>query len=177
VRTFNPHCYAVQKVGLPNLEVKAQFVHNYSYSRRPWAYRGRLPIKILSTKGSVGLEIHIKLKERPTHPPQPPPWISFSRHSPNWRLLKKFHLLSREGKKSPDWRVGLYFYPPILNSTRIWRVGEWLSAPLPQTSPLFLPQYFRGDKSQWLMMLNFFFVQRQQPLSSPPFKQTSEKKK
>jgi hypothetical protein len=27
------------------------------------------------------------------------------------------------GKKPlPDWRVGLYFYSPILNSTRIWRV-------------------------------------------------------
>jgi hypothetical protein len=27
--------------------------------------------------------------------------------------------------------LGLYFYSLILNSTRIWRVGEWLSAPLP----------------------------------------------
>jgi hypothetical protein len=26
--------------------------------------------------------------------------------------------------------MGLYFYSQILNSTRIWRVGEWLSAPL-----------------------------------------------
>jgi hypothetical protein len=33
-------------------------------------------------------------------------------------------------KNSPDWRVGLYFYSPFLNSTCIWRVGEWLSAPL-----------------------------------------------
>jgi hypothetical protein len=32
------------------------------------------------------------------------------------------------GGKQP--RVGLYFYSPILDSTRIWRVGEWLSAPL-----------------------------------------------
>jgi hypothetical protein len=36
------------------------------------------------------------------------------------------------GKKpSPGWRVGWYFYSPILNSTRIWRVqGGWLTAPL-----------------------------------------------
>jgi hypothetical protein len=26
--------------------------------------------------------------------------------------------------------VGVYFYSPILNSTRIWLLGEWLSAPL-----------------------------------------------
>jgi hypothetical protein len=26
--------------------------------------------------------------------------------------------------------LGLYFYSPILNSTRIWRVGKWLFAPL-----------------------------------------------
>jgi hypothetical protein len=36
----------------------------------------------------------------------------------------------REKKLFPDWRVGLYFYSPILNSTRIWRVGKWFSAPL-----------------------------------------------
>jgi hypothetical protein len=71
--------------------------------------------------------------------------ISFSRHSPNWRVVQQFHspekkmaknierVSEREKKNSPDWRVGLYFlhfYSPILISTRIWRVGEWLSAPL-----------------------------------------------
>jgi hypothetical protein len=35
-----------------------------------------------------------------------------------------------EKNSSPDWRVGLYFYSPILNSTRIWQVGECLSAHL-----------------------------------------------
>jgi hypothetical protein len=33
-------------------------------------------------------------------------------------------------KNSPDWQMGLNFYSPIQNSARIWRVGEWLSAPL-----------------------------------------------
>jgi hypothetical protein len=63
----------------------------------------------------------------------------FSRHSPNWWVVKKFHSPSqkttgpihvyihieivRRGKTSRSWRVGLYFYSPILNSTRIWRVG------------------------------------------------------
>jgi hypothetical protein len=54
-------------------------------------------------------------------------WISFSRHSPNWRVVQYFHSPSQkttsqkyrkgqwEGKKpSPDRRVGLYFYSPIL---------------------------------------------------------------
>jgi hypothetical protein len=36
----------------------------------------------------------------------------------------------RENNSSPDWRVGFYFYSSILNFTRIWQVGEWLSAPL-----------------------------------------------
>jgi hypothetical protein len=30
----------------------------------------------------------------------------------------------------PVWRVGVNFYSPILNSTCVWRVGEWLSPPL-----------------------------------------------
>jgi hypothetical protein len=33
-------------------------------------------------------------------------------------------------KKSPGWQVDFYFCSPILNFTHIWRVGEWLSAPL-----------------------------------------------
>jgi hypothetical protein len=70
-------------------------------------------------------------------------WISFSGHSPNWRVVQNFHSPGQkttgqkyrkgkwEGKKSsPDWRVGLYFHSPILNSTCIWRFGDWLSAPL-----------------------------------------------
>jgi hypothetical protein len=40
-------------------------------------------------------------------------------------------LNEREKNNLPGWRVGLYFYSPILNSTRIWWVGEWLCAPLP----------------------------------------------
>jgi hypothetical protein len=28
----------------------------------------------------------------------------------------------KKKQTSPDWRVGLHFYSPILNSTRIWRV-------------------------------------------------------
>jgi hypothetical protein len=48
-----------------------------------------------------------------------------------------------ENKNSPGWRVGLYFYSPILKSTRIWRVGEWLSAPL--ISPFHI--YFKIDLS------------------------------
>jgi hypothetical protein len=62
-------------------------------------------------------------------------WISFSIHSPNWRvvsiftrqvkkqLAKNIERVSERGKNnSPDWQVGLYFYSPILNSTHIWRV-------------------------------------------------------
>jgi hypothetical protein len=37
----------------------------------------------------------------------------------------------RGGKKhSPSWRVSLTNYSPSPNSTRIWRVGEWLFPPL-----------------------------------------------
>jgi hypothetical protein len=76
-------------------------------------------------------------------------WISFARHVPNWRVAQIFHSLSQKttgpkyrkgvsGSKgggggespSPGWQVGLYFYSPSLNSTRIWQVGEWLSAHL-----------------------------------------------
>jgi hypothetical protein len=45
---------------------------------------------------------------------------------------KNIERVSERKKNSPDWRVDLYFYSPILNSTRFWRVGEWLSAPLPK---------------------------------------------
>jgi hypothetical protein len=39
-----------------------------------------------------------------------------------------------EGKKPHQAGVGLYFYLPSQNSTRIWQVGEWLSTPLSYTS-------------------------------------------
>jgi hypothetical protein len=72
----------------------------------------------------------------------------FSRHSPDLQVVQHFYSPSQkttgqqvkkqlakyiervsERKKNswPDWRVGLYFYSPILNFTHIWRVGEWLS--------------------------------------------------
>jgi hypothetical protein len=35
-----------------------------------------------------------------------------------------------EKKQLPGWRVGVCFYSPSVNFTRIWRVGEWLSVPL-----------------------------------------------
>jgi hypothetical protein len=55
--------------------------------------------------------------------------LSLTKTENNWQKIKK--RVSEKGKNpSPDWRVGLYFYSPTLNSTRIWRVGEWLSAPL-----------------------------------------------
>jgi hypothetical protein len=39
----------------------------------------------------------------------------------NWP--KNIKMVSKREKHcSPGWRVGLYFYSPILNSTRIWRV-------------------------------------------------------
>jgi hypothetical protein len=78
-------------------------------------------------------------------------WISFSKHSPNWRVVPSYYSPSQETtgpkyrkdqwdwvrverkKNSPGWPVALYFYSPSLNSTRIWRVGEWLSAPLGYT--------------------------------------------
>jgi hypothetical protein len=66
--------------------------------------------------------------------------IIFLRHSPVWFSIfpRQVKLLAntiervseREKKNSPEWRLGLYLYSPILNSTRIWRLGEWLSAPL-----------------------------------------------
>jgi hypothetical protein len=74
---------------------------------------------------------------------------SFSRHSPDWHVVKNFHLLKQKttwGQRrkisereiktpSPGWRVGFCFYPPSLIFTLIWWVGElviWLSAPLHQ---------------------------------------------
>jgi hypothetical protein len=39
------------------------------------------------------------------------------------QLALKIEKVSERGKNSsPGWRVGLYFYLPKLNSTRIWRV-------------------------------------------------------
>jgi hypothetical protein len=47
------------------------------------------------------------------------------------QLVQSIDIVSEKGKKSsPGWRVGLYFYSPSLSSTRIWQVGEWLSASL-----------------------------------------------
>jgi hypothetical protein len=47
------------------------------------------------------------------------------------QLAQNIEKISERGKNSsPAWRVGLYFYSPSLNSTRIWQVGEWLSASL-----------------------------------------------
>jgi hypothetical protein len=66
--------------------------------------------------------------------------IHFSRHSPNWQVVWNFHSPNQkttgqkyrkgqwEGEKPSP--VDLNFYLPILNFTRIWQVGEWLSAPL-----------------------------------------------
>jgi hypothetical protein len=56
----------------------------------------------------------------------------------NWPQIITEKVSEREKKNSPDWRLGLYFYSPILNSTRIWRMGEWLSTPL-KTDILLLP--------------------------------------
>jgi hypothetical protein len=57
-------------------------------------------------------------------------WIRFKRHSPNWRVVKNSHSPSQK-TTGPIYRNCQYFYSTILNiSTRIWRVGEWLSAPL-----------------------------------------------
>jgi hypothetical protein len=55
--------------------------------------------------------------------------FSLAKSKNNWPKNKE-KFSEREKNNSPDWRVGLYFYSPILNSTRIWIVGEWLSAPL-----------------------------------------------
>jgi hypothetical protein len=56
-------------------------------------------------------------------------WIRFSWHSPNFYSSNQkttvpiYRNCQWEGKKpSPGWQVGLYFYSPILKSTRIWRV-------------------------------------------------------
>jgi hypothetical protein len=40
------------------------------------------------------------------------------------QLAKNIEKVSERKKPSPNWRVGLYFYSPFLNSTRIWQVGE-----------------------------------------------------
>jgi hypothetical protein len=58
--------------------------------------------------------------------------FSLAKSESSWP--KNIERVSERRKNSPDWRVGLYFYSPILNSTRIWRVGEWLSALLPVSS-------------------------------------------
>jgi hypothetical protein len=38
----------------------------------------------------------------------------------NWPKIQKGSV--RGKKPSPDWRMGLYFYSPIVKSTHIWRV-------------------------------------------------------
>jgi hypothetical protein len=55
-----------------------------------------------------------------------------------FKTLKTIERVNEREKNSPDWRVGLYFYSPILNSTLIWRVGEWISAPLRDKNKKFL---------------------------------------
>jgi hypothetical protein len=47
------------------------------------------------------------------------------------QLAKYIEIVRERGKnicQAGKWVC--IFYSPILNSTRIWRVGEWLSAPL-----------------------------------------------
>jgi hypothetical protein len=101
-------------------------------------------------------------------------WISFSRHSPNWRVVQYFHLpkkhkttsqkyrKTQRGKKpSPGWLVGLYFYSAILNFTRIWRVGEWLSRTHGQSETnvgymVVLSEIFRGQiLVYWLLRATY----------------------
>jgi hypothetical protein len=43
------------------------------------------------------------------------------------RQLAKFIERVSEGKKnlSPDWRMGFYFYSPILNSAFYWHLASW----------------------------------------------------
>jgi hypothetical protein len=48
--------------------------------------------------------------------------------------------------------VGLYFYSPSLNSTRFWRVGEWLSAPLCDVSTSFC---MVNSVVMWLMCTGY----------------------
>jgi hypothetical protein len=50
------------------------------------------------------------------------------------QLTQNIEIVSErlEKKNSPAWRVSLYFYLPNMNFTRIWRVGELLSAPVIQ---------------------------------------------
>jgi hypothetical protein len=57
--------------------------------------------------------------------------LVFSLANSKKQLAKNLERVSERGtiKLSPDCQVGLYFYLPILNSTYIWRVDEWLSAP------------------------------------------------
>jgi hypothetical protein len=38
-------------------------------------------------------------------------------------VLEQVQVSERDKIPSPGWRVGLYFYSPILNSSPIWRVG------------------------------------------------------
>jgi hypothetical protein len=96
-------------------------------------------------------------------------WIRFSRHSSKWRLARNFHSPCQktgpidrnrrreEKKNSPGLRVSLYLYSPGLNSTRIWRVGDWLSATLTdvlgqdftaylQKPLIFLLPHYRGGR-------------------------------
>jgi hypothetical protein len=58
---------------------------------------------------------------------------SLAKTENNWPRIQNGSV--RGEKPSPGWRMGLYVYSPKLNSTRIWRVGEWLSAPLFIRSP------------------------------------------
>jgi hypothetical protein len=57
-------------------------------------------------------------------------WLRIFTRQVRKQLAQYEEIVSEKEKNSPGWRVGLNFCSPILISTRIWRVGEWLSAPL-----------------------------------------------
>jgi hypothetical protein len=91
-------------------------------------------------------------------------WIRFSRHSPNWRVVQNSHSPSqkrlaqniervseRGNNPSPGWRVGLYFYSPKLNSTRI-SVDELASGyPHSCISPFTTATFPYGNNAQLAM--------------------------
>jgi hypothetical protein len=56
--------------------------------------------------------------------------FSLAKSENNWPKTNKGSVRGKGKKPSADCKEGLYFYSPTLNSTRIRRVGEWLSAPL-----------------------------------------------
>jgi hypothetical protein len=76
------------------------------------------------------------------------------------QLAKNIEKVSERGTKpSPGWRVGLCFYSPSLNSTRLWRVGEWLSAPLSNDFHLLL-HYSKKVSTQVELFLCVFTAEK-----------------